>query len=124
MFSVFSNIALKPSEQIRELQKCAGSDYERFLFAGPENEPLYMLKPKVIDILKWVNRKILFELPKIKNTTEIKWIGVRLRIATNLLNKQVEEKTLTKEIAIEYHQRMTFRIRKILSEIYTEDLPF
>jgi len=125
MLNVFSDkLSKKPSEQIRELQKCAGSEFERFLFAGTEDEPLYILKPKVIDILKWVNCKILFKLPCVKNYTNVQWIGVRMRIATNMLNKCVTDGIITKEIAIMYHARMTSRIRKILGEIYVEDLPF
>lgn len=124
MFSVFSNTNLKPSDQIKKLQQCAGSAYTRVLFAGPEDEPLYILKPKVINILEWVNRRILFELPRVKTHSDVYWIDVRVRIATNLLNKQVDEGRLTKEVAIEYHQRMTSRVKEILSKIYTEDLPF
>ena len=122
MFSVFSNTNLKMSDKIRKLQQCAGSEYNRLLFAGPEDEPLYILKPNTISILSWVNRKILFELPKVKNNKDAQWIDVRLRIATNMLNKH--ENILTKDICICYHQRLTSRIRQILSEIYTEDLPF
>lgn len=110
------------SDQIRELQQCAGSEYNRLLFAGSKDEPLYVLKPNIIPILSWVNRKILFELPNVKNHKDAQWIGVRLRIATNMLNKH--EDVLTKEVCICYHQRLTSRVRQILSEIYTEDLPF
>lgn len=124
MFSVFSDIMQKPSEQINQLRQCAGSNFERILFAGPEDEPLYMLKPKVIDVLEWTNRRILFELPKVKTSTSIQWVGVRIRIATNMLNKCVDENILTKDIAIEYHQRLTSRVREILRNIYVEDLPF
>ena len=122
MFSVFSD--KKPSDQIRLFHKCAGNEFDRTLFAGPEDEPLYILKPKAIDVLRWINRKILFELPRIKTLTDQKWIGVRIRIATNMLNKLETEGILTKEICIKYHERFTSRIRKILGDIYTEDLPF
>lgn len=125
MFSVFSNTDMKMSDQIRELQKCAGSEFTRLLFAGPEDEPLYMLKPGIINILVWINNRILFETPKLKESGSIPyWIGVRIRIATNLLNKQVDSGTIPKEIAIAYHERMTSRIREILGKIYAEDLPF
>lgn len=122
MFSVFSNTNKKMSEQIRELQKCAGSVYNRTLFAGPEDEPLYILKPEVIDILAWVNKNILFKLPEIKTSKDAQWVGVRMRIATNMLNKV--ENILTKDVCIIYHERMVSNIRKILGNIYTEDLPF
>lgn len=122
MFSVFSD--KKPSEQIRELQNCAGAKFERLLFAGPENEPLYMLKPKAIDLLTWVNTKILFELPKAKEDFISKTIAVRIRIATSMLNKLEEEGVLSKEICTKYHERFTSNVRQILEDIYTEDLPF
>ena len=123
MLNVFSDNQ-KPSDRIRMLQQCAGGELTRLLFAGPENEPLHILKPKSIDLLLWVNRKILFELPKVKKQTNVQWIGVRTRIATNMLNKLEAEGILTKEVCIEYHERFISNVRKILGEIYTEDLPF
>lgn len=124
MLNVFSDSKLKMSEQIQALQKCAGSCYERLLFAGPEDEPLYMLTPGVIDILSYINRAILFQLPRVKVCPNIQWIFVRIRIATNMLNAQVDSEAIPKEIAIVYHKRLTSRIREILGKIYTEDLPF
>lgn len=123
MLNVFSDNQ-KPSDQIRMLQQCAGGAFERLLFAGPEDEPLYMLKPGAIDLLQWVNKKILFELPKIKTPTNAQWVGVRLRIATNMLNKLEAEGILTKEISIEYHRRLVTNVRRIFGNIYAEDLPF
>lgn len=123
MLNVFSDNQ-KPSDQIRMLQQCAGGVYTRLLFAGPENEPLYILKPKAIDLLQWVNKKILFELPKVKTQTDTQWIGVRVRIATNMLNKLETDGILSKDISIEYHRRFVSNVRQILGSIYTEDLPF
>lgn len=122
MFSIFSN--KKPSEKIKWLQKCAGASLTRELIAGPEDEPLYMLKPDVQTWLKWINNNILFKLPEIKNTNNSKWVGVRVRIATNMLNKMDEFGILDKDICLMYHERLVLRVRKILGEIYTEDLPF
>jgi hypothetical protein len=124
MLNVFSDSKLKMSEQIRELQKCAGSNYERLLFAGPKDEPLYILKPKAADLLRWVNENILFKLPEVKTKINVQWVGVRIRIATNMLNKLESEGILTKEVCIMYHKRFISRIRKIVGEIYVEDLPF
>lgn len=123
MFSVFSDI-LSTSEKIKALRTQAGWQFDRMLFQGPEDEPLYILKPEAIDLLVWVNSKILYELPKTKNLSEIQWVNVRIRIATNMLNKLVDNGVLTKDIAIEYHRRLTSRIKQILSAIYTEGLPF
>lgn len=123
MFNVFSDSKLKMSKQIKMLQKCAGSEFNRLLFAGPIDEPLYMLHPKVIHILTWVNTNILFELPKVKDyKKDAQWIGVRIRIATSMLNKC--DIYIPRITCIDYHTRMTSRIRKILSEICVEDLPF
>ena len=123
MLNVFSD-NLKPSDKIRLAKMCAGSELDRTLFAGSEDEPLYILKPKAIDLLRWVNRKILFELPKVKTFTDSQWVGVRIRIATNMLNKLEAEGVLTKTVCTEYHMRMTSRVREILGDILTEDLPF
>lgn len=123
MFSVFSNTK-RPSDQIRELQQCAGSDYNRILLAGPEDEPLYMLKPGIQAWLKWINNRILYELPKIKTAKDAQWVGVRIRIATNMLNKIEQAGMLDKDICLIYHERLTSNVRKILGDLYTEDLPF
>lgn len=121
MFSIFSNSNLKkPSEIIIEASKLGGAQYERTLLSGPEDEPLYMLQPDIIGWLMWVNRKILYELPKLDSRT----IDVRIRIATSMLNKLVDKGSIPKNIAVTYHKRLTYRTRIILSAIWTEDLPF
>ena len=127
MFSVFSNTK-KVSDQIRDLKNCAGSEFQRILLAGPDDEPLYILKPKAIYVLTWINRKILYELPKVKECInshkDTQWVWVRVRVATAMLNKLAEEGILDKDINIEYHKRLIKNVRKILDEIYVEDLPF
>lgn len=132
MFSVFSNTK-KPSEIIRELSLCAGSNLNRLLFSGPEDEPLYILKPEVLNypvnkeglnIIEWVNKNILYELPKVKSYVNYSFIGVRIRIFSNMLNKLMEENILSKDICIMYHQRLILRVKEILGKIYVEELPF
>lgn len=124
MFDVFSDINMKPSEQIREYEKMAGSMFTRELLAGPNDEPLYILRPQAINVLVWINKNILFELPRVKNGRNAQWIGVRIRIATSMLNKLEVQNILTKDICIEYHNRLIENTRRILGAIYTEDLPF
>lgn len=132
MFSVFSNTK-KPSEIIRELSLCAGSNLNRLLFSGPEDEPLYILKPEVLNypvnkeglnIIEWANKNILYELPKVKSYVNYIFIGVRIRIFSNMLNKLMEENILSKDICIMYHQRLILRVKEILGKIYVEELPF
>lgn len=121
MFSVFSNkINLKPSERIRLAEKCAGGLLTRDLIAGPIDEPLYMLKPDVIEWLKWINKKILFSIPKDNMYT----IGVRIRIATGMLNNFQKDGTLPKEICLAYHERLVNNANRLVSLVNTEDLPF
>lgn len=124
MISVFSHTDKKVSEQIRDYQKCAGSNYSRILLAGPENERLYILKPELLDVLKFINQKILYELPNVKNNKNTKWIGVRIRIFVNWLDKYCQRGLIPKEVAIEYHRRLIENVGQILGMIYTEDLPF
>lgn len=132
MFSVFSNTK-KPSEIIRELSLCAGSNLNRLLFSGPEDEPLYILKPEVLkypvnkeglNIIEWANKNILYELPKVKSYVNYSFIDVRIRIFSNMLNKLMEENILSKDICIMYHQRLILRVKEILGKIYVEELPF
>lgn len=132
MFSVFSNTK-KPSEIIRELSLCAGSNLNRLLFSGPEDEPLYILKPEVLNypvnkeglnIIEWTNKNILYELPKVKSYVNYSFISVRIRIFSNMLNKLMEENILSKDICIMYHQRLILRVKEILGKIYVEELPF
>lgn len=132
MFSVFSNTK-KPSEIIRELSLCAGSNLNRLLFSGPEDEPLYILKPEVLNypinkeglnIIEWANKNILYELPKVKSYINYNFIGVRIRIFSNMLNKLMEKNILSKDICIMYHQRLILRVKEILGKIYIEELPF
>lgn len=132
MFSVFSNTK-KPSEIIRELSLCAGSNLNRLLFSGPEDEPLYILKPEVLNypinkeglnIIEWANKNILYELPKVKSYVNYSFIDVRIRIFSNMLNKLMEKNILSKDICIMYHQRLILRVKEILGKIYIEELPF
>lgn len=123
MFNVFSN-KKKASEVILELRHCAGASLTRELIAGPEDEPLYMLKPDVQAWLKWINERILYELPEVKTCKDAQWVGVRIRIATSMLNKIEQSGILSKDVCVTYHDRLVSNVRKILGEIYTEDLPF
>ena len=125
MFNVFSNIA-RMSDKIRAMQKCAGALYTMALLRGDEDEPLYLLKPKAVYVLTWINKKILYELPNVKYVPDKKgkYIDVRIRIATSMLNKLVDDGIIDKEIGITYHRRLITNVRRILNEINAEDLPF
>ena len=114
------------SDKIRAMQKCAGALYTMALLQGDEDEPLYLLKPKAVYVLTWINKKILYELPNVKYVLDKKgkYIDVRIRIATSMLNKLVDDGIIDKEIGITYHRRLITNVRRILNEINAEDLPF
>lgn len=111
---------MKPSEAIKMAQMCARSDLERWLIAGPEDEPLYMLKPRAMYWLMWINKKILYELPGMDYRT----VGVRLRIATSMLNGLEQANVLSKEICIKYHERLISNVNRLVCLLQAEDLPF
>lgn len=120
MFSVFSNTK-KPSEQIKMVQQCAGASLCRWLIAGPEDEPLWMLKTKMSQLwLGWINRKILFVLPEADKRT----VDVRIRIATAMLNSIAEKNLIPKDICIKYHERLVSNTNLLYYRILAEDLPF
>lgn len=130
MFSVFSNIkqsgiipdveSKKPSEIIKALAESCGAEFNRSALCSREDESLYILKPKAIDVLKWINKRIIFESIKIDYRT----VDVRLRIACGMLNNLVEDEVIPKNVAIVYHTRLIDSVGEILRSISTEDLPF
>lgn len=129
MISVFSNIVesgiiprnLKPSHIIKALAKSSNASVGRYIIAGPEDEPLYMLKPKAIQWLEWVNKNIFFQITPY---VDPRMIGVRVRIATSMLNSIQEEGIIPKYICVTYHKRLIDNVKGIMSEVLTEDLPF
>ena len=123
MFSVFSD-KKKVTDAIVHLQNCAGSKYTRILFAGSEDEPLYILKPKAIDLLIWMNTKILFELPKIKTQTNAQWVGVRIRIADNMLLKLVDSGAMTRKLYDKIHYFLCNNVWNEVRLVANDGLPF
>lgn len=77
------------------------------------NKPLH-------DILVWVNRKIILTL----GIADYRTIGVRMRIATGMLNKIVSEGKLSRKLAFDIHQNFVTTLNGEVSAISTEDLPF
>lgn len=71
-------------------------------------------------LLKWSNIKIVLQL----GLMDYRTIGVRLRIFTGMLNNLVDEKLLSKQIALRIHDNFVTTINREMSAINTEDLPF
>ena len=72
------------------------------------------------NILVWVNKKIVLLL----GLADYRTIGVRMRIATGLLNKLVYDGRLSVKLSNKIHRNFVTTINGELSEINTEDLPF
>lgn len=72
------------------------------------------------NILVWVNKKIVLLL----GLADYRTIGVRMRIATGLLNKLVYDGRLSVKLSNKIHHNFVTTINGELSEINTEDLPF
>jgi hypothetical protein len=71
-------------------------------------------------VLEWINKKITLRL----GIADYRTIGVRMRIATGMLNKLVSEGRLSRKMNITIHNNFITVINGELSAINTEDLPF
>lgn len=71
-------------------------------------------------ILTWVNEKIVLML----GLADYRTIGVRMRIATAMLNKIVYEGYLSEKIADRIHYNFVSSLNDEISAINTQDLPF
>lgn len=71
-------------------------------------------------VVRWINKNILLELDRASYCT----IGVKLRIATSMMNCLVTSGELDKNIALLIHSNLTLNVNKALGQIWTEDLPF
>ena len=122
MFNVFSEFCLpglNVKETLSKRSRLAGNKYDYTLFFA-EDEPRWLMKPEAEHVLIWINNKILYQLLDMDYIT----MGVRLRIATNMLNKLTQQNIISKDVSILYHDRFIERIKGIYSVAMTEDLPF
>lgn len=144
MFSIFSNyLALLGAKitaetrlndiyaEMRIIQsrrKCM-LDCPKVFLSGIEEEDFDVIytictNKDLRNLLNWVNKSIVLNLGIIDNRTILPklltTIDVRLRIFTGMLNKiQIQ-----KDISIKIHQNVTSNVKREMSDIVTEDLPF
>lgn len=76
--------------------------------------------PSLQEILKWVNKKIVLCL----GLADYRTIGVRMRIATGMINKLVYEEKITMKLGACIHNNFVSTLNGEISAINTEDLPF
>lgn len=140
MFSIFSDYLeplgvknckeTKPSEVYNQLRIAYNQgakgivENARILSLGTadESDILYEIwrNPRLHDILVWINKKIILELGQL----DYRAIDVRIRIATNMLNKLENEGYISKNFNIDVHDRFIMNVERERSAINTEDLPF
>jgi len=140
MFSIFSqyltplgvsDVFYKPSDVYCQLR----STYNQGVKGIVENAKVFTLNngevddeilyeiwsnKRLHDILIWVNKKIILVL----DISDYRTIGVRMRIATGMINKLVYEGKLSQKLGTRIHNNFINIINGEFSAIATEDLPF
>lgn len=123
---------LKPSEVYDQLRNTYNQGVKgiiestRIISSGTADECDYDIvyevwrNSRLHDILVWINTKITLELGKL----DYRAIGVRVRIATNMLNKLVNEGFLSRDLNMRIHYTLVTNVRREISAINVEDLPF
>ena len=72
--------------------------------------------PAFLDWINWVNKKIVLSIGK----EDYRTIDVRVRIAANMLDKIYTQKKFSTML----HGNLIYNVRREMSAINTEDLPF
>lgn len=71
-------------------------------------------------LIEWINREITLKLLSDNHPT----VEIKIRIATSMLNKLVDNHSISKEYAILFHDILVANVRDCESVLWTEDLPF
>lgn len=71
-------------------------------------------------LIRWVNARIVLFL----GLAEYRTIGVRIRIATGMLNKLVYDKKISMRLGCAIHDTLISNLNDEISAISTQDLPF
>lgn len=71
-------------------------------------------------VIKWINKNILLRLTKDTYITT----GVKIRIATSMINKLVNQEKLKHDYAILAHNILVSNVTELQHMLLNEDLPF
>lgn len=71
-------------------------------------------------IICWINKNILIQL----DTLESKTLEVRLRIATSMLNKVIQQQNINNLVGIIIHDNFVKNIKELYYDLNTDQLPF
>ena len=81
----------------------------------------YLLQYKdLANVIYWINKSILTQL----DILESKTLEVRLRIATSMLNKVIQENNINKLVGVIIHDNFTKNLRQLYFDLKMDELPF
>lgn len=141
MYSVFSNYLeplgvticeeTKPSEIYNQLRIAYNQGVKgilestRLVTSGREDEDYEIINAvwsneDLHKIIQWINRKITL----IIGIADYRTIDVRMRIATNMMDKLVDNGSLSSTLSVVMFGNLISNVRQELGIINTEDLPF
>ena len=141
MYSVFSNYLeplgvticeeTKPSEIYNQLRIAYNQGVKgilestRLVTSGREDEDYEIINAvwsneDLHKIIRWINRNITL----IIGIADYRTIDVRMRIATNMMDKLVDNGSLSSTLSVVMFGNLISNVRKELGIISTEDLPF
>ena len=81
----------------------------------------YILQHKDLqNVIYWINKSILTQL----NTLESKTLEVRLRIATSMLNKAIQNNNIKPIVGIIMHDNFVKNLKELYFDLQTDELPF
>ena len=141
MYSVFSNYLeplgvticeeTKPSEIYNQLRIAYNQgvngilESTRLVTSGREDEDYEIINAvwsneDLHKIIQWINQKITL----IIGIADYRTIDVRMRIATNMMDKLVDNGSLSSTLSVVMFGNLISNVRKELGIISTEDLPF
>jgi hypothetical protein len=75
---------------------------------------------EIQDIIYWINKNILTQL----DTLESKTLEVRLRIATSMLNKVIQNYGMNSLIGIIIHDNFVKNLKELYYDLNMDQLPF
>ena len=118
---VYDQLRIAYNQGVKGIIEC-----ERIFVPQNEDEVDYDIlyeiwrNERLHDILVWVNKKIILFL----GIADYRTIGVRIRIATAMLNKIVYEGHLSEKLAYRIHNNFISSLNREICAINTQDLPF
>lgn len=116
---VYENLRIAYNQGVKGIENCT----RLFVTESDDENELaeYIFYNNALHpVVRWINKNILLEIGHASYVT----IGVKIRIATSMMNCLVTSGELDKDIALLLHSNLTLNVNKAIGQINTEDLPF